>query len=132
MPHIIIEYSDNLDRLLPVDDFVQAVHAAAVDDGIAPVDGIRTRAILHRHYQVADQDPANAFVAIIARLGPGRRDDEIQRFLNRLIDTSETAVAEFADQIAVAISAEIQFIDANVRINRNHVATRMAAKAASG
>ena len=125
MPHIIIEHSANLAEVHDIQSLVDAVHAAALDDGLPELDGLRTRAAERRHYRIADGDLTHAFVAVVARIGPGRSDDEIQSFLTRLIDTVDAELAPIADRHAVALSAEIQFIDASVRINRNHVRTRL-------
>ncbi len=125
MPHIIIEHSANLAEVHDIQSLVDAVHAAALDDGLAVLDALRTRAAERPHYRIADGDPTHAFVAITARIGPGRTDEQIQRFLNRLIDTVDAELAPLSDRHAIALSAEIQFIDSAVRINRNYVRSRL-------
>ena len=125
MPHIIIEYSANLADVHDIQSLVDAVHAAALDDGLPALDALRTRAAERRHYRIADGDPSHVFVAVLARIGPGRSDEEIQRFLTRLIETVDAELAPIAPDHAVALSVEIQFIDSAVRINRNHVRNRL-------
>lgn len=125
MPHIIIEHSANLSAAHDIQSLVDAVHEAALDNGLPQLDALRTRAAERTHYRIADGDPTHAFVAVTARIGPGRTDEEIQRFLNCLVDTVDAELAPVSDRHAVALSAEIQFIDPEVRINRNHVRSRM-------
>ena len=125
VPHIIIEHSANLTEVHDIQSLVDAVHAAALDDGLAALDALRTRAAERRHYRIADGDQSHVFVAVVARIGPGRSDEKVQRFLTRLIDTVDAELAPLAHDHAVALSVEIQFIDPAVRINRNHVRTRL-------
>lgn len=126
MPHIIIEYSANLAEVTDIDELVAAVHAAALDDGLPALDALRTRATPRDHYRIADGDPAYGFVYLTARIGPGRQPEAVRRFLTRLIDTVDEALASIQQDHPVAISAEVQLIDPALRINRNHVRTHLA------
>ena len=126
MPHIIIEHSANLASLTDMDALVAAVHQAALDDGLPVLDALRTRAAPRDHYRIADGDPAYGFVYVTARIGPGREPEAIQRFLTRLIDTVDEALAPLQTEHPVAISAEAQLIDPAMRINRNHIRTHLA------
>ena len=121
MPHIIIEHSANVADLTDMDALVDAVHRAALDDGLPALDALRTRAARRDHYRIADGDPAYGFVYLTARIGPGRDSETIQRFLNRLIDTVDEVLAPLQADNPVAISAEVQLIEPTMRINRNHV-----------
>ena len=125
MPHIIIEHSANLAKLTDIDALVLAVHEAALDDGLPALDALRTRAVSRDHYRIADGNPAYGFVYLTARIGPGRKPETIQRFLNRLIDTVDEMLAPLQPDHPVAISAEIQLIDPSMRINRNHIRTHL-------
>ena len=125
MPHIIIEYSANLAELTDIDALVAAVHQAALDDGLPALDALRTRAAPREHYRIADGDPAYGFVAVTARIGPGRDPQSVTRFLTRLIDTVDETLAPLLPDHPVALSAEIQLIDPDLRLNRNHIRTRL-------
>ena len=126
MPHIIIEHSANVAEVIDIDALVATVHAAALDDGLPALDALRTRAVARQHYRIADGDPAYGFIYITARIGPGREPEMIERFLTRLIDTVDEALAPSQSDHPVAISAEAQLIDPAMRINRNHVRTHLA------
>lgn len=71
MPHIVIEYSANLEDEVRPMRLVEALHAAALETGVFPLAGLRTRAARREHYLVADGDPENAFVAVSVRIGEG-------------------------------------------------------------
>lgn len=125
MPHLTIEYSSNLDGPISIQAMVDRVHTAALETGLPAADALRTRAARREHYRIADGDPSHGFLALTARIGPGRTPKAKLDFLEVLIDALEESIAPIASLYAVALSAEIQEIDADFRANRNHVRERM-------
>ena len=126
MPHITIEHSVNLADAHDVDALVADVHAVAAIHPWVPIDGLRTRAVARHHYLVADGAPANPFVALTVRVGPGRTDDEKQAFLDTILDGAIASVEGSdgsATSLAIAWSIEVQEIDARWRVNRNRIRT---------
>jgi len=124
MPHLTIEHSANLADHHDVDALVAAVHRVALGHGWVPASGMRTRAVARAHYRVADGATDRAFVAITARVGPGRTDDEKQAFLDTLLDGAIEAVEGpdgSATDLSIAWSIEVQEIDARWRVNRNRI-----------
>jgi 5-carboxymethyl-2-hydroxymuconate isomerase len=119
MPHLIIEHSANVADRVDIDDLVGALHDAALATGVAPLDGLRTRAVGRDHYAVADRHPDNAFVAVTARLGAGRSEDDQLRLIEALMEALDAAVG--AAGRAMMLSVEYQEIDPTRRINRNHL-----------
>lgn len=124
--HITIEHSDNLADHHDIDALVGAVHAAAAAHGLAPLDGLRTRAVARTHYRIADGDPDYAFVAIAVRVGPGRDADARRNYLEQVLATAEAYIAATPSPLAVAWSAELTESDAAFRVNRNEVRARIA------
>ena len=126
MPHITIEYSANVADHHDIQALVDAVHQAALEHGLPPADGLRTRAVSRRHYVVADGHPSNAFVAITARVGPGREDASRASFIETVLDAAEAQVGPGSEDLAIAWSIEVTELDPRFRINRNQVRKRMA------
>ena len=58
MPHIIAEYSANLEDSLDVQALVDDLHEAAIASQVAELPGIRSRAARRAHFRVADGNPA--------------------------------------------------------------------------
>lgn len=132
MPHVTIEYSGNVADEHDADALVRAVHDAGLAHGLAPADGLRTRAVARHHYRIADGHPDHAFVALTARVGPGRTTADKVSFLTALLDAAEATLSGEGDRLAIAYSAEIQEIDPELRINRNHVRARLQAQGDGG
>ncbi len=125
MPHILIEYSANLADHHDIDALVGAVHAAALDHGLADPTALRTRAVRCDHYRVMTGDPRFAFVALACRIGPGREPAAKQSFIATVLDAGEAALGD--SPLAIAWSIEVTELDPDFRINRNHVRAAMAA-----
>jgi 5-carboxymethyl-2-hydroxymuconate isomerase len=130
VPHITIEYSANIAEHHDIDALVAAVHAAALANGLAALDALRTRAEARTQYRIADGDADHAFIAIAVAIGPGRDSAAKHRFLVDVLDAAETQLGRAeASPLAVAWSIELREIDPEFRINRNHVRTRLQEKA---
>lgn len=126
MVHVTIEYSANLADHHDVGALVEAVHEVAAAQGLASLDGLRTRAVARTLYRIADGDPDHAFVAIAVRVAPGRDPAARTAFLEAILDGAEAHVGTTPSPLAVAWSAELTEIDATFRINRNGVRARIA------
>ncbi|MEE9415606.1 MAG: hypothetical protein V3V01_10000 [Acidimicrobiales bacterium] len=129
MPHITIEYSTNIAEHHDIAALVEAVHSAALTNGLAAIEALRTRAVAREHFLIADGHPDNAFVAISARIGPGRDAEAKAKFLAAVLDAAEGQVNSKVNPLAIAWSIEVSEIDADFRINRNHVRARMQSEA---
>lgn len=89
MPHIMVEYSSNLDNAMDIQGLLNALHQAMIDTGHAPIEGTRTRAMRREHYCVADRNPDNAFVHIIVRMREGRPKEVYQLVAEKLMAAAE-------------------------------------------
>jgi 5-carboxymethyl-2-hydroxymuconate isomerase len=129
VPHLTVEYSANLEPRLEVMRLLAVVHAAALSTGMVEIGGVRTRAERRDLYIVADGDPANAFVAINARVGAGRDDATRANFA----ETVFKAATEFLEPIyritPLAISLDVSEIEPVGSMKRNNLHARMKARA---
>lgn len=125
MPHITIEYSANVETIHDIERLVNVVHTAALETGVPTLDALRTRAVARHHYRVADGRSDRAFVAIIARLAPGRDADVKTAFITAILDAAQQQLATESDALGIAWSIELQEIDPTSRINRNEIRARM-------
>ena len=130
MPHFIVEYSDNLAATVDMGAVLDAVHAAARATGLASLDALRVRAEPRSLYRIADGHPDNAFLGVIARMAPGRTDDQKQMVLETVLTAVETALGTSAAN--VMLSVEYQEIDARYRINKNNLRDTIAARTPKG
>ncbi len=131
MPHLIIEYSANVadshGGSVHVPALVDALHRAALDTGIAPLDALRTRAVGREHYAIADLEPDNMFISVTARLGAGRTDDEKRHFVEALMIALDDFLG--STQRTIMLSVEYQEIDPAFRLNKNNLRPLVAERA---
>ena len=126
MPHVTIEYSANVAAVADIDELVHALHHAALSTGVAPLDGLRTRAVAREHYAIADGEPDNMFVSVTARLAAGRSPVEQRVLLDALMAALDDELGDA--QQTMMLSVEYQEIDPESRINKNNLRPLIAAR----
>jgi 5-carboxymethyl-2-hydroxymuconate isomerase len=105
LPHLIVEYSANIEHKIALDDLLDKLHASALRSGIFPLGGLRVRAVRMEHYRIADCHPDNGYVHMTAIVGHGRPLDVRQRVGEELFAT----LSEHLDQVFRAMPLAISF-----------------------
>ena len=129
MPHIIAEYSANLEDSLDVQALVDDLHQAAIAAQVAEIVGIRTRAVSRAHFRVADGNPANGFVHITARLRRGRPAEKRKALGEALLAAADKRLAAVYPTHPVAMTVEVHEIDPDMTFRRNTLRERAASAA---
>jgi 5-carboxymethyl-2-hydroxymuconate isomerase len=111
MPHLIVEYSGNLEDRIDLRALVGAVHEAAVATGAFELRTIRTRAEKRDVYILADGDPDNAFVMVTVRILRGRDEPTRARIGEAIFTAVCGQLHTLLATSPLAISVEVQEID---------------------
>lgn len=111
MPHIIAEYSANLEDVLDIQALVDDLHRAAIDAQVAELAAIRSRAARRTHFRVADGNPANGFVHIVARLRVGRSEEQRRKLGQLLFDAADKRLTGAYAAHPIGLTVEIHEID---------------------
>ncbi|HZL31500.1 MAG TPA: 5-carboxymethyl-2-hydroxymuconate Delta-isomerase [Pseudolabrys sp.] len=128
MPHIIAEYSANLEDRLDVQGLIDDLHRAAVDSGVAELVAIRTRAERRENFRVADGNPANGFVHIVARLRVGRPEEKRTALGQALLAAADKRLTDVYPGHPIGLTVEIHEID-HMTFRRNTLRERAATPA---
>lgn len=129
MPHLIVEYSANVAEHHSIDALLDVIQQTVLDMDVAPVAGVRIRTLRQEQYRIADSSDSNhAYVAMVARIGPGRDDDTKKRIITVILDATEAQFATEDSPLIIAWSLEVQEIDATFRENRNGIAAAINPK----
>lgn len=123
MPHIIAEYSANLEDGLDVQALVDDLHQAAIDSAVAELAGIRSRAVRRDYFRVADGNPVNGFVHITARLRIGRSEEQRTRLGQLLLAAADKRLADVYPTHPLGLTVEIHEID-DMTFRRNTLRER--------
>ena len=70
MPHLTLEYTDNIE--VDVQPLLTRLHEEVVATGAINLKGIKSRAIQHSQYRIADGNPDYAFVHVSLLIREGR------------------------------------------------------------
>jgi 5-carboxymethyl-2-hydroxymuconate isomerase len=121
MPHLNIEYSANLEELLDMQSLVDRIHETALETGIFPLGGVRTRAEPRKHYRIANGDPRAGYIHMLVRIGSGR-DVETRRSAGERIFA---ALCDFTDELyrsrPLALSFELHEIPPDMAWRKNNL-----------
>jgi len=129
MPHQTIEYSANLEPQLDIDALVRVLHETAAGIDALPIGGLRTRAVARQHYRIADGHPDNAFINVFLRIAPGRPFDVRKAAGEKLFEALCDYLEPIYSSSPLAISYEIQELDADLRWKQNNLRDYMTKRA---
>lgn len=107
MPHLTLEYTDNIKQQIDFKDLFTGLHQVLADVGAIPLGNCKSRAVRLVHYYIADGDSRHAFVHLVIRLLAGRPIEQKQEIARQslaiLKDAFASSLAEFELQISVEI-----------------------------
>ncbi|MEZ5825244.1 MAG: 5-carboxymethyl-2-hydroxymuconate Delta-isomerase [Geminicoccaceae bacterium] len=128
MPHLIVEYSGNLEGRVDMRGLCDTLRRAAIETGVFPMPGIRVRAVRCDIFSIADGNPENAFIDISIRLRAGREMDAKKRATEAVFEAARTFLAAHFSAIPLALSLEMRDIDPELSPKcgsiREHLARR--------
>jgi 5-carboxymethyl-2-hydroxymuconate isomerase len=128
MPHVIVEYSANLDDRIGIVDLIRDVHETVLGTGVFEIGAVRTRAERRDVFRIADGDASHAFIHVEVRIGPGRDAETRKRLAQAIMDTIGAATREVFARSGLALSVEVREIDNTATLRVNNLHDRMAAK----
>jgi 5-carboxymethyl-2-hydroxymuconate isomerase len=127
VPHITVEYSANLEDRISPQRLVETIHHAALATGLFEIGAVRTRAARRDVYCVADEDPANGFIAVIARIGQGRDMEARGQLANAILSVLKAETEEISKTRGLGLTVEVQEIQPpSLKLNNLHERIRTA------
>lgn len=134
MPHMIVEYSANIEDEIGTETLFADLCDVGVDTGVFARSGIRVRGEARPRTHIADGHPDNAFVHTILRVGHGRDEAVLKAAGDRIYTVLCDHLAPLAENRALNISMEIQEIHPVLTWKKNNTQgwlDRRAAEAAA-
>lgn len=114
MPHIIVEYSPNLESALDMAALCDLIRRTAITIDALPMPGIRVRAIKVDHYSIADGNPDHGFIDVSLRLRAGRSMEVRKEAIETLFEAVRDYVSAYMSEHSLALSFEVRNIDADL------------------
>jgi 5-carboxymethyl-2-hydroxymuconate isomerase len=121
LPHLIVEYSANIEDQIALDALLDKLHACALGTGVFPLGGLRVRAHRADAYRIADKAPGNGFVHVTALIGYGRPLDVQRRAAEELFAALTEHLAGLYDHSALAISLNVEEFHPVLNFKKNNL-----------
>jgi len=127
MPHLIVEYTDNLGTGGDIQGLLRRANAVLIaQGGVFKPGAVRSRAIALHEYCMADGQADYAFVHATLKIGAGRTPEEKRRAGSALFDMIKDHFAELFGRRYLALSLEIHEFDEGGTYKHNNVHGRFA------
>jgi len=124
VPHLTLEYTDNLE--FEVQPLLARLHDTLVATGAVNLKGIKSRAIRHTDYRIADGNAGYAFVHVNLLIRAGRPIETQQEAAQRVLAVlKETVGCRFEDGY-LSLSVDIQEMREGVALTLHNIPERAA------
>lgn len=111
MPHVIVEYSGNIEVWGDPDRIARAVHVALLNCSHLPAESVKTRAIRHAIWHAGtDSGDTKGFVTILIRTRPGREEEVLKAISETARDAVVQSTVSVLDK-TLTVSVEVQMMD---------------------
>lgn len=127
MPHFIMEFSPNVETDIDIPELMRVIHREAIDSGVFPKGGIRTRAVKSDYYLIADEDPNNRFIHLTAKVGTGRELEVRQQAAERIFKVFSEYLDSVFEREYLSIGFEMIELHPQLNFKRNNIHQKLAA-----
>ncbi|WP_096438843.1 5-carboxymethyl-2-hydroxymuconate Delta-isomerase [Alteribacter populi] len=108
MPHIIVEYTENLKAETDIRSLLKKINNVFIGrPHTFPVGGVRSRAIELHDYIVADDTEDDAFVHVTVKMGGGRSEDDKKDTCEALFTVVSDHFNDVFEKRYLALSLEL-------------------------
>ena len=106
MPHLTLEYTTNLE--FEIQPLLARLHEELVATGAVNLKGIKSRAVRHEEYRIADGDPEYAFVHVGLLIREGRPVEVKQEATRRVLEVLKSVFGERFESGFLSLSVDLQ------------------------
>ena len=129
MPHILIEYSDQLAASVNMKDLSKTLARVAVGTGVFEIAGVRVRCHRVEDYEIADGHPDNAFLHAMVRVGHGRDLATRKAAAQTIFDALTQYLSAEMARRPLAISLEMDEIHPELNFKTGNIREYLNARA---
>jgi 5-carboxymethyl-2-hydroxymuconate isomerase len=132
MPHVVVEYTDNLAPNGDIRGLLEKLAEKMIaSDGVFPIGGVRVRAQRLLEYVIADGKGDYAFVNVTAKIGAGRDPSFKQKFFGEMFEIVRQHFRVLLPTHLIALSLYVEELDekGSFRDNNIHLRFKSSSKA---
>ena len=114
MPHLMIDYSANIEPDIDMSRLCEHLRAIAAEIEAFPIAGVKVRAVRVEHYAIADGNPAHGFIDISVRIREGRDLETKKQAVDAIFNAANDFVSPIMQKRSLALSVELRDITAEL------------------
>jgi 5-carboxymethyl-2-hydroxymuconate isomerase len=122
MPHLTLEYSDNIE--INVQPLLARLHDELVATGAVNMKGLKSRAIRHSEYRIADGDEDYAFVHLNILIREGRPLETQQEVARRAMAVLEDTFGHRFNEGYLSLSVDLKEMKEGVAMTKHNIPSR--------
>jgi 5-carboxymethyl-2-hydroxymuconate isomerase len=119
MPHLTLEYSDNIE--IDAQPLLARLHEALAATGAVNMKGLKSRAVRHTEYRMADGYEGYAFVHLNILLKEGRPLETQQEVAKRAMAVLEDTFGHHFEQGYLSLSVDIKEMKDGLSITNHNI-----------
>jgi 5-carboxymethyl-2-hydroxymuconate isomerase len=119
MPHLTLEYTDNIE--IDAQTLFARLHDALAATGAVNMKGLKSRAIRHSDYRIADGYEGYAFVHLNILLKEGRPFEIQQEVAKRAMAVLEDTFGHHFEQGYFSLSLDIKEMKAGLSLTNHNI-----------
>lgn len=114
MPHLMIDYSANIEPDIDMSRLCEHLRAIAAEIEAFPIAGVKVRAVRVDHYAIADGNPAHGFIDISVRIREGRDLETKKQAVDAIFNAANDFASPIMQKRSLALSVELRDITAEL------------------
>ena len=122
MPHLIVEYSDNIE--FDAQSLLARLHEEVVATGAINLKGIKSRAIKHTQYRIADGDPDYAFVHVGLLIREGRSIEVQKEATHRVMKVLKETFAHLFEMRKLSLTVDLKEMRDGIALTEHNIPAR--------
>jgi 5-carboxymethyl-2-hydroxymuconate isomerase len=119
MPHLTLEYSDNIE--VDVQPLLARLHEEVVATGAINLKGIKSRAIKHTQYRIADGDPDYAFVHVGLLIREGRPIEVQKEATQRVIKVLKETFGHLFKKRKLSLTVDLKEMRDGISLTEHNI-----------
>jgi len=119
MPHLTLEYTDNLD--FDVQPLLKRLHSELVATGAINLKGLKSRAVRHSEYRIADGNPEYAFVHVNLLIREGRPIEVQKEASQRVMAVLKETFGERFNNNYLSLSVDIKEMRDGIALTHHNI-----------
>ena len=122
MPHLTLEYTDNIE--VDVQPLLARLHEEVVATGAINLKGIKSRAIKHTQYRLADGDPDYAFVHVGLLIREGRPIEVQKEATQRVMKVLKESFGHLFEKRKLSLTVDLKEMRDGIALTEHNIVTK--------